>query len=337
MKGHRLMVTRRERSVHDLEEAIRLAESEFAVHHLVRELAHVRLHEDRPLICWNGSWHRLTEMALKNLLGSVGVPLSFAKRMPWDLVVYVFERLKQTGTTRRLRLALRGVDEAVVNVFPDREERLFRSADVLKGLATVLHALAPLEVHKVHLSDLGFAVDLLGPNLVLRPIPGDITRVGVRISGSETLPTPLTACAFLHRLRCSNGMVVREKSLTLRPDPNAPSAHVLEEFFGSLGELVGRISREAMLAHAYARLREQRISARELLALHARLRRVIPVREADGLLGLTAQARKALASGAWEPLGTRWDVLNAITEAAQRFDLVRRMQLEEIGGSLITA
>lgn len=310
-------------------EAIRLAEEEFRVQHVWRDLTSVRLHPELPLIAWNGQWHRLTRRALLSTLALADIPANFSCRAPWDLVVHCFERMKRS---RRIILAI-GRHDVLLNVMPARRTVFFTASDLLRDLH---EKVVPFfELREILISDAGLEVRFISPQLILEPKPGDVLHVGVRILSSETEACDPCAMRFLLRLVCQNGLVLNREWGVVKFDLTLDYRRGLEQFVEQVGQL---LTDEGVLA-ACRRSEEISISVGELLTIWRKVRAVLGRDEADRILQLGHEEVRLLQSAdRSEPSGRSvWEVLNAVTAAARELDdIPRRQRLEALAGHVFS-
>lgn len=186
---------------------------------------------------------------------------------------------------------------------------------------------------------------------------GDITRVGLVITGSETGGSLPVARGHTLRLICTNGATVPRAfgEVWFSSDWRIHFDRRLAAFEAELGALTLQVDR---LREAYDRLIAETITDFGFYNLYRSVRYVYrhaPQGEtrADQALGveperrreIIAQARQrqaelrtGVSSGAWVQGSTEfvsWDVFNQLTATAREEPYQRRVALERIAGGLL--
>lgn len=325
-----------------LEDGIAQLESDFRVEHTETALDELALDTEGHLTR-QGERHPMTKWALESLCGVVGIPASFARKIPWDLLRHNFEELKAKRDCRMM-LAL-GRERTLINVIEQRKLGYFpaKSIDVLRSLQGLERQ---LQVHGLRIADRGIEVSFLDPAVgTLEPAVGDITGIGLRLTNSETGYRGLKASSFLLRLVCTNGAVLSNDwgSAEWSYDPRMDYERSLASFFQRVPGLSLSVQR---LREAYQTMFQKNLPVLGLVNLWRRVARIAGPDHADSILGIPQERRKALVKATRERAAREesrtqesetsyWQAYNAITERARAYDFLRWRQLERVGGGLI--
>lgn len=336
------LVQEKEIVVKNFDEAISNLESDYQVTHKDATLDELIINNEGRLAC-RGEEHLMTEWALENLCGQVGIPRTFARNIPWDLFLHNFDQLK-TERNRPLVLAV-GREDVVISVIKQGKLPYFpaKSVDVLRKLQ---EAQAELQVHELRIADRGVEASFIDPRLgELEPQVGDITGIGLRITNSETGFRGLKASSFLLRLVCTNGAVLSNNwaNVAWSYDPRMNYRHSLDNFFKQLEQLSLGVSH---LRESYRTLIQKKLSVLGLVNLWRSVNRIVGQTDADGILGLPPDERKSLVKATKERRPgdnshleetdrSYWEAYNAITERARQYDFLRWRQLERLAGRLL--
>lgn len=273
---------------------------------------------------------------LESLSQSIDMPFGYACRIDGELFAINFEHRKESEC-RALTICLnRGI---AVNAAP-AEYRAVRTVEVLAGVID-----KPLwNFAGARVSDRGVDIDFLQPGIDVAPEPGDIIKVGVRLTNSETGFGCLKGSRFSLRLVCTNGAVMKDTLGTARWNYDRRMHHQtsVEKFQKDLFKLGENHEAHVQL---YEQLSQRIFLDREIVNVWRQVRGVLTTPDAvDRVLGLEAEDRQNLQavvrarSPFLPPEITAhrvWDIHNRITAAAQRMSFARRSHLERIGGALL--
>ena len=360
-----LFAPERSSRAESIDEALALCATDFRYTRHQIPAAQVFLDDDLALH-FGGDRYALTEKAFDDLCNLVGVPLTFAKGIPTDLVSIIVERLKTFQPQLIVPIAR---DHTVVGIVNPRKwthsrAQAHRAEFRPVSNATILRLLEKLRgafggPPRILLADSGLAVELLHPALTLEPKVGDITRVGLAITSSETGGPMPVARGYTLRLVCANGATVPARLGLLRFDTDWRVS--LERRLAAFQEgLQGFALDVGRLEAAYARLVAESISDQFFYNLCRQVRYLYRhdpngERLADAALGVASEARQQIvgqvrrrqaelrsAGGARpEPPHTTglqpWDIFNHITAAAREETYRRRLALEHLASDVLAA
>jgi hypothetical protein len=203
-------------------------------------------------------------------------------------------------------------------------------------------------------------VELLTSPVEVQPQVGDVTRLGLVLTSSETGgPLPL-ARGFTLRLRCSNGAVLPEDFAHVRcnSDRRIQLEARLQVFAAQMQGMTVDVAR---LQQAYARLPEERLTDQMFYNLWRDIRyayRLVGHNDvrADDVLEVDPEERRVIITEvrkrqqAWRdgsgadgmqpprPIDLQtWDAFNRVTASARHEPYQRRLALERLAGRLLHA
>ncbi|GEM_PF-6023650 len=307
--------------------------------------------------------YTLTEKAFDDLCALVELPADFAKRIPTDLIAAIVERLKYLHQQTAVLIARDATIVGIVNPakWAHSRAKVHRPHYLPVGNAQLLRAIERSwndlgEPPRISLADSGLRVELLDRRLALEPEVGDITRVGLTITGSETGGPMPQARGYTLRLICSNGATVPERFGLLRFDTDWRVRLETRLRAFELG-LRGFAVDLGLLRATYARLVDEFLPDHLFSNLHRQVRYIYrqmpyPERVADTVVGVTAEHRQELVARvrqrqaelragatlpqATQPTGLRsWQVFNSVTAAAREETHQRRLALERLAGDML--
>jgi hypothetical protein len=346
-----------------IDEALQLCNSCF--HYSRPEIALKQLFlDDELMLTFNGERYALTEKAFEDLCNLVSVPVRFAKDIPTDLVATIMERLKVVHQQTVLPIHR---DDVVVGVVDPRKWTHSRAKEKRPHYLPVTNdqLLRLLRDHwsdseavpGITLADSGMSIEVLNSRQTIEPKVGDVTRVGLAITNSETGGANPQARGYTLRLVCTNGATLPKTFglIRLSTDWRVTLARRLAAFEAALKSLSVDIQR---LQVAYSRLAVEPLTDYAFYNLYRQVRylyRYFPNREllADKTLGVPEDSRQQIvsqvrrrqkelregASTAYLPHPTElaaWDIFNSITGTARAENYQpRRLALERLAGDLL--
>lgn len=277
-----------------------------------------------------------TQGFLEAVAGSINMPLKYACRLDFELFQRNFEYRKLSCSKGLAVCMHRGV---AVNI-ADAEYRPATTHDVLESFGTNE---GDFVFQQALISDRGIEMGYLSPTLSLEPEPGDVIRVGIRISNSETGYRGLKASQFSLRLVCSNGAVMADRLGTARWSYDCRISYraSISKFQKDVRKLR---SNNENLGRLYQGILERRLLDLEFCQLWRRLRNGLAPDQVDVILGVPPEERRTIQqevrirSTEQAPRMTPWRVYgvhNRITAAAHRYGFVVRTRLERTGGELL--
>ncbi len=328
------IVPEKEDSTSDFEKARNFLEKDFRTSYLHTTLDKLDIRPDGHVDV-EGKRIPYTQGFLEAVAGAIKMPFSFAYDIDFELFRYNFESLK---TKRRKGVTLCINRGAAINI-ADTEYRPAHTLDVLEGLQNQNF----WKFQQILISDRGAEINHLNPQLKTNPEPGDVIKLGIRISNSETGYRGLKASLFSFRLVCTNGAVMSDRLGTARwnYDRRVTYASSLQKFLKDLEKLQ---LLEKRLVTLYEGAMDRRVFDRDFVRMWRRLRNALDPSDVDRSLEVERKQRLEIQATVRQrpdreaPEPTPWTVYelhNRITASAQRHAFSTRRRLEQIGGDLL--
>jgi len=364
-------------------EAVEACETTFR--YTRQELPVVQLSLDADLRLHIGSnSFDLTEKAFGDLCAIVKVPATFAKDIPPDLASIIVERLKTVHQETAVLAHRDGVVVGIINPKKWEHKRKPHQPDndpvprpkiprphyqpvpyrqlmqVIKNIWT-----DSTGDSRITLADSGMSIEIVGRSEVVGPQPGDITGMGLAVTGSETGGPVPHARGFTLRLVCTNGAVLPNefRHVGFNTDWRVSFARRVDAFGAALAALSSEVvDWQKNLQQTYDRLATEPLSDLQFFNLYRQTRYVYRLtlhsdEEADRALNVQPEKRRKLISNFRDRqeelrslVGTgivpppqltdllAWDVFNAITAQARDEKVYpRRIALEGLGGAVLHA
>jgi hypothetical protein len=317
------------------EEALKMANSDFLVEKFGVDFKEITMTEEGR-ISWSGSIsYPITDWTFEGLCGLLKIPVQFARRIPVDLFLENFNRLKVEHNQRVIILISRNT---VINVVP-HPYVFAKNKDILECLGEIRGKLN-LELHEIRFSDKGMEVSFIKEGVEVEPVPRDVTRFGLNILNSETGFRGAKANFWLLRLVCTNGAILRNEwgSVKWSYDHRISYERSLKNFIAGIEKLQMDFDNFVAL---YKSLVNRELRAFEFVNIHRRLARIVGNDQADQIFGVPKEERNRFMRESRE--GDRmlltgiilYELYNSITESARWYPFIQRRQLEALGGSLI--
>jgi hypothetical protein len=362
---------------HSLEDSIHFCSTHFAYTQQEVAVAKISM-EDAFVLTVDGKPYSVTEKAISDLCSIFHVPFEFALSIPTDLTAMIVRRLKELHTQSVLMIAREDEDIIVALVDPMQWAKTRDGVRMKKkphyqpipnlALLRMLEKVWSSEDvdTRVILTDQGLQVEYLhnAAPYTVEPVVGDVTRVGVAITNSETGGPLPVARGYTLRLRCTNGATVLTDTKITRfsNDWRCSWQWRFEQFAETLRALMQDMqSKCAALQTAYSRMLEAKLNDLQFHTWYAKaqyLYRSMPnrIEHIDRIFGVDEAERQAFlkrerkwqkakrevtrAAIAPPELTTliAWDVFNGITAAArdeQRYS--RRIGLENLAADIVSA
>ena len=216
----------------------------------------------------------------------------------------------------------------------------YRILDNYAFLGTVLPMLAQLpdaKLNEAFLTDTHLHISLVFQSAQGYVKPGDPVRYGVMLANSEVGIGSLSVWSFIHRLVCSNGLVVTEAD-----GPSVRRIHL-----GKKIEDLAKLPSDREVWLEYGDVVRNTADNRRLPQILHRLQIAAqsPVMDApeDAVEKLMKRFQLTKEEGervlrqyvAGQDLST-WGLVNAVTEAAKEADTIqRRVEMQTIGGRML--
>jgi len=320
--------------------------------------------DDSLILDFQGEPHLLTSQGFADICRLVKVPPKFASSIPLDLTAEILDRLKVLHQQAALVIRRGNVIVAVVDPLKWTQSRAkqrrprYEPVSVSRLLQVVQKVWTPqADWLRIAISDSGVQVELVGEARLLEPRIGDVSGVGIAVTGSETGGPMPQARGYTLRLACTNGAAIPESFGLLRfsTDWRVKFELRLRGFQAKLQEFTVD---HAVLTTTYEQLVSENLTDNLFESLHRQARYIYrhsprPEEFADRALGVEREQRLRIVS----PLRRRradlragmaapalqqstsllaWDVFNNITSSARReASLPRKTALERLAGDLL--
>lgn len=249
----------------------------------------------------------LNEHSLHQMLGRLDFPVRFYNRLPAGLQFQNVNWLVQNGAYEK-DVLLRVQDENRVRALLSGR---FESFDHLELLRLLGDFVGDATVRWQHLDDEVLHLSLSYPNTATEVKVGDVVETGVHISNSEVGMRSVTVCAYVYRLKCSNGVIGRDSGSQYR--------------FRHTGD-GDKLRQAVQAAMSDVWMNAQGIVAKYKQALQEMVDRPIDAIESVSKdRGLTQdEFKRVLESFNEEPGRTRFELSQAFSRAAQVMESAER-------------
>ena len=278
----------------------------------------------------------LNDAARSQLATRLEIPYRYAERLRLEeprLLDQNLNTLLRRSNEKRLIRTLGPQCRAVLS--PS-----YRILDNYAFLGTVLPMLAQLpdaKLNEAYLTETHLHISLVFQSAQGYVKPGDPVRYGVMLANSEVGMGSLAAWSFIHRLVCSNGLVITEAD-----GPSVRRVHI-----GKRMEDLAKLPSDREIWLEYGDVVQATADNKRLPQILHRLQIAAqtPVMDApeDAVEKLAKRFQLTKDEGervlnqyiAGSDLST-WGLVNAITEAAKESDTIqRRVEMQTIGGRLL--
>jgi hypothetical protein len=360
----------------DIEESTQICEQDFSYTRAETFISQISMDEDLSLLI-DGQRYRPTEKAHGDLCKVLGIPIDFAFDIPTDLTAVIVQRLKREHQQAVVMVAREGTIVSFIDPVkgadgkdkPRNERKKKKPHYQPLSNLSFLHMLEKVwsgtEIDtRITISDSGVQVELLylDDAFNIEHEVGDITRVGIAISNSETGgPLPL-ATGYAFRLKCTNGNKIRDKLADVRfsGDWRCTWDNRCDRFTADLKVLKQRMhDKFGDLQTAYRRMVDERLDDKNFYSWYRQaeyLFRGIADRSThiDNIFGVEPDQRKEIFNRERQrrrelkdanttviepPQSTdlhAWNVFNGITAAARdEVRYQRRTALEMLGSDVL--
>jgi hypothetical protein len=204
---------------HDIEESLHFCAEHFAYTQSEIPVAQISM-DEALVLSVDGQHYHLTEKAHSDLCSILSIPIAFAYAIPTDLTALIVQRLKSLHAQSVIVVAREDTIVSLVDPLKWAKDEGQSRAKKKPHYLPVTNLLLLHMLEKVWsgqdadtriiLSDIGMQVELLqkAESFTVEPVVGDVTRVGVAITNSETGGPLPVAKGYTLRLGCSNGATV---------------------------------------------------------------------------------------------------------------------------------
>lgn len=260
----------------------------------------------------------LQEHALRQLCTRIGVPFSFFKKCPSAL-----QELNTAWFMQNLEadkeVMLRIVKESQVRAILSDRYAPFDDIELFRILSEFMDGSE--EVKLQSFEDKSSHVRITWPSENVEVQPGDIVERGIHIANSEVGMRSVTIIGIVHRLKCKNGLVAKEKRGGIRHigDPERIKAgvrDVIEEVKNDSSRLLERFRK------SLEREIEKPVEMIEQISKDHELSQ--------------DEYKAILDSFMSEPSRNLFGVVNAVSNSAQVCnDMDRRFEIESLAGKVL--
>jgi hypothetical protein len=359
----------------DIAESLHFCAKHFA--YTQREIALTQISmDDTFMLSVDGQSYHLTQHALNNLCALLSIPFHFAVSIPTTLTALNVQGLKALHTQSVIMISR---DDVIVTFLDPMKWAKESPAGRMKKKPhylpvtnlSLLHMLEKVwsgeDVNTtVTLTDHGLQVELVHQSdaFTVEPVVGDVTRVGIAITNSETGGPLPVAKGYTLRLICTNGAAVPTDSKLYRfsNDWRCSWQWRFEKFAEALRFLMQDMQIKCgALQTAYTRMIEAELNDIQFYNWYRKaqyLSRSITTSsdEIDHIFGVEPERRQeffttvrerlsAIRAGTPEliappqPTGLiAWEVFNGITQAARdEMHYHRRAGLESLAADVVSA
>jgi len=342
---------------HDMHESIYFCAEHFTYTQRETAVAQVNMDEELSLSTNEQQYH-ITEKAHSDLCNMLGIPITFSYDIPVDLNPIIVQRLKLLHAQSVIVVARGDTIVSLVDPLKGARGRGKAAGARLKkkphymplANLTLLHMLekvcsgADVDT-RITLSDRGMQVEILHKeeSFTIEPVVGDVTRVGLAVTNSETGGALPLATGYTLRLVCTNGSTIKQNFGLARfsSDWRCTMERRLDRFTAELQSLSQDVKDKCGQLHeAYKRMAHEYLDDEDFYSLYRQAqylsRGVTNISEhIDGIFGVEPgqrqeiigrvrqrqRERQAANIAAIEPPQSTsllaWDVFNGITAAAR--------------------
>ena len=200
------------------------APEHFAYTQSETSVAHISMNEDLSLSINDRQYH-MTERAHSDLCKMLGIPIAFSYDIPADLTSSIVQRLKLLHEQSMIVVVRGNTIVSLVDPLKGAAGRGKSAGERLKKKPhymplpnlSLLHMLekvwsgADVDT-RITLSDRGMQVEILHKeeSFTIEPVVGDVTRVGIAVTNSETGGALPLATGYTLRLVCTNGSTIKQ-------------------------------------------------------------------------------------------------------------------------------
>jgi hypothetical protein len=362
----------------NIEESIEICKQYFSYTHTEISISQISMDDDLSLL-FAGQRYYVTEKAQCDLCKILGIPIEFAFGIPTALTATNVQHLSSVQQQSVIVVARENTIVSVIDTAkwadgkdkPANERKKKKPPYLPLSNLAFLHMLEKVwssnEIDtRITISDRGVQAELLylDDAFNIEPKVGDITRVGIAVSNSETGgPLPL-ATGYALRLTCTNGNKIRDKLDDVRfsSDWRCTWDNRCDRFTADLKVLKQRMQDKfGDLQTAYRRMVDERLDDKnfyswyrqaeylfrgvanrsqhidDIFAVEPDQRKEILIRERQRRREMRDANTTVIEPPQSTDLNT-WNVFNGITAAARdEVRYQRRTALEILGSDVIKA
>lgn len=276
---------------------------------------------------------QMATSGLRSMLKRLQIPHKFGTEIlpTEDLVRDVNSLL--TVSEKRFQILIRPDDNTVVG-FTNEE---FTSVPY-SNLLDVIVPPEGAQLESIRVNDENMVINII-KDRDIEPVKGDISKIGSRVVTSNTGFGDLSINTLVFRLICSNGATVGKQfdgaSFSLK---GRSASDILSDGMMFINQAVQNVE---LIAAGLERMVQLPITEMSMYDIDKDHHRVI---KTPAMEILPSKMRKIIGSKDQtdqlfkdiDETTSTYDVYNNITAIAQRFNLVRRVGIEQIGGSILS-
>ena len=253
------------------------------------------------------------------LLTKLDYGLRLYDRLPPSINIKAINYLIQHHFEKDVLLRLQDTNQARAVLGKD-----FEPFDVLEFLTMIEPFCEGTELKWDFQDDLTFHLSLVWPKTAQPMRVGDIVQCGMHISNSEVGLRSVTLAAFVHRLKCTNGLVGYEGGGIRRFRHMGDGEKLRQQIKEAIQET--SIESQKMIAQFRASM------DRVINEPYNYLERIVK----DKNNGMTVeQFKAAMDAYLLEPDPTLYGITNAITRAAQGYEGDTRYEMQQLGAKVL--
>jgi len=294
---------------------------------------------------------KMTQWSLQSLCRILGIPDPFARKIPVDLLQENISRLLREKSEGVVSLLV-GKENEVVNIVCAAYKPFYNETFLSK--ISELFKDKPVEWESMRIGPRGFDLNVIDPSMKpLEPQVGDITKIGFQIMNSDTGFRDAVANLYLFRLTCVNGATLTEDWGVVRRRANRNIS--LDKDFGYFMDGVKHLKANfGRLGKVYNKMPETNLTDFQVESVWKATNRIAGPEQADAVIEKDENGRKAIIHSVTakrahnrqlfveelkEPSPTdvnSYGTYNRITDASKQYKWQQALQLQRIGGRIIS-
>jgi len=162
--------------------------------------------EGPPIMAFAAQEYEMLSSGLADVARLVGIPESYVKRCPWELLSHHLNYWYSGGTKGKIRLFVK--DENIVGASASRSE-YFSNMQMMESIERSVGIQRVLGYHQVY-TGLDYSTVSVVVDQKFEPMPGDMLYGGIRMQNSIIGEHKIEITPYVFRQICSNGAIVSE-------------------------------------------------------------------------------------------------------------------------------
>jgi hypothetical protein len=286
---------------------------------------------------------KVTEVCHTQIGERIGIPAKYYSKMRNEAPELLERNINHWFEKKPERRMVRILGDNARAFLSDRYQRV-DNEEVAEMVLPVLTQYPGLQIASCELTERRMYIKATVPQLRGEVKVGDVVEAGIMISNSEIGLGAVSIFPFMHRLICTNGMVMNDSSLR---------AHHVGGRVGNNESIVHMLTDETLRADDKAILLKVRDVCKATLSQEVFDRHLNKMKEADGqkIEGNPVKAVEVLSKrfgfSEYEQGSilrhlveggslTKWGLANAVTRHAHEpSDYDRATELEQVGGKIV--